>query len=76
METDISTGPIGAVGQYDLAFRGGKLTLSVSASEPVGSVLAAISVDAGTVIDAIAKAIPGTVDDAILGLLKAALLGT
>lgn len=75
MEKDIVEGNIGSVGQYDLEFKGGKLCLSVSAQAGPGEMGLSIKVDAAKVVDALAKAIPGQVDDAIFGVFKAALLG-
>lgn len=76
MEADILDGKIGAVGGYDLEFKGGKLTFVVDVAAPGGLVEGklGVGVDAGAVLDAIAKAIPGTIDDAIIGVAKAALL--
>lgn len=75
MEKDIVEGNIGSVGQYDVEFKGGKLCLALSAQAGPGELGLSIKVDAAKVVDALAKAIPGQVDDAILGVVKAALLG-
>lgn len=76
MEADILDGKIGDVGSYDLEFKGGKLSLTVDAK--IGGELVAagivIKVGASEVLDAIAKAIPGQIDDAVIGLIKSALL--
>jgi hypothetical protein len=73
MEKDIVEGNIGSVGKYDVAFKGGKLVLSLDAGADgvVGAL--SVSVDAAVVLDALAAAIPGKIDDAIIGLIKAAL---
>jgi hypothetical protein len=75
MEADLVQGPIGAVGNYDVSFKDGKLLAQLSAS-PVSGVKAGVQLelDAEVVLDALAKAIPGTIDDALLGVVKAALL--
>lgn len=76
MEADILDGKIGAVGGYDLEFKEGKLTFVVDVAAPGGLVSGklGLGLDAGAVLDAIAKAIPGTIDDAIISVAKAALL--
>ena len=77
VEADIIDGKIGEVGSYDVEFKGGKLVAKVGALVSVAGVQAdlVVSLDAAVVLDAIAKAIPGTIDDTLLGILKAALVG-
>lgn len=77
MEMDIVEGNIGEIGMYDVEFKGGKLVAMANGGDKEGMVVVktAIELDAGKVMDAIAKAIPGTVDDAILAVMKSALLG-
>lgn len=73
MEKDLAEGKIGSVGAYDLEFKGGKLTFKLSAGASGLSAMVGIEADADVVLDALAKAIPGHVDDALLGLMKSAL---
>ncbi len=73
MEKDIVDGKLGEVGAYDLEFKGGKLVAKISAGKAGISGGAFIEIDAEIVLDALAAAIPGTIDDAVLGLVKAAL---
>ena len=78
MEKDLVEGKIGSLGAYDVEFKEGKLVAKAGVShEPVPGVAvkADVSVEIGAdaVIDAIAKKVPGQLDDALLGLLKAAL---
>lgn len=74
MEKDIVDGKFGEVGQYDIEFKGGYLQAKVGAKTEFGvEADLVIKVGADAVIDAIAKAIPGQVDDAILGVIKQAL---
>ncbi len=75
MEADIAEGMIGEVAAYDLEFKGGKLVAKLKAEVSFGSAGVEVSLDAGAVMDALAKAIPGTIDDAIIGVAKGALLG-
>lgn len=75
MPPDLVEGNIGAVGSYDLKFESGKLSFDVNVGwGPAGvSAKLGVSLDGGAICDALAAAIPGTVDDALLGVLKAAL---
>lgn len=74
MEAQLAQGNIGTVGKYDIDFKEGHLVLEIDANVPVGSAGLVIKVSAEKVLDAIAKAIPGTIDDAVIGVIKAALL--
>ena len=74
MEKEILEGPIGSVGSYDLAFKGGFLSLTIGAKPGFGvEADMVVKVGADTLIDAMAAAIPGSVDDAIFAVLKQAL---
>ncbi len=67
-------GPIGITGaSYSVLFHGGKLLAKVEyvAGAIDGSIN--LSVDSDKVLDAIAAAIPGQIDDAIIAVIKAAL---
>lgn len=72
MEKDIAEGQIGSVGSYDVEFKGGKLTAKVSLSKEgeFANAKADITLDipARQVLEALKRAIPGTLDDAILEL--------
>lgn len=73
-DKEIVGGNLGSVGSYDLAFKAGALQIEVKAS--VGPLLAGVSLalDAAKVIDALEAAIPGKIDDAVLEVIRAALL--
>lgn len=71
---DIVEGNLGTVGKYDVEFKEGKLVAEISAEAGPLEAGMVVKLDAGKVIDALAKAIPGQVDDAVFGVLKAALL--
>ncbi len=73
MEQDIAQGTIGSVGKYDVAFKEGNLVVEVDANVEIGSAGIVLKLDAGKVLDALAAAIPGQIDDAVFGLIKAAL---
>ena len=74
MEKELVVGELGKVGSYKLEFVGGHLVLSANLDGGPLSAEASVKLGAAELIDAIAAAIPGKVDDAILGVLKAALL--
>ena len=74
MEKDIAQGDLGKIGHYDIAFKGGKMRAEISADSGVGVKGGAfIEADSDSVIDALCKAIPGQIDDALGAILKAAL---
>lgn len=79
MEKDIIEGPIGNVGNYDVEFKGGFLVAKVGiAAQPLADVVSIgggleVKIGADALIDAIKKAIPGQIDDAILEVVKSAL---
>lgn len=59
-----------------VTFVNGKLVAAVNYVNPVGvSASVNLSVDSDQVLDAIALAIPGKIDDAVIALIKAALKG-
>lgn len=74
MDKDLVNGPIGNVGKYDVEFKGGKLVASVDVVAGVASASVKLELDAGQVLDALKKAIPGSIDDLIIDMAKAALL--
>lgn len=74
MEKDIADGNIGTIGKYDLEFKGGFLQVKVTAAPGLGiEADLVVKVSSDALLDAIAKAIPGQVDDAIISVLKTAL---
>lgn len=73
MDQDLAKGNLGTVGDYDLAFSGGKLVAKVDLNLPVLVGGLQVSLDAGKVLDALAKAVPGSLDDVLIALLKKAL---
>lgn len=74
VEADIIEGNVGTVGKYDVDFKEGKLQVQVTVAQPFGEAGLVVKVDAGYVLDALAKAIPGVIDDAFINVVKAALL--
>lgn len=74
MEGHIAEGKLGSVGKYDVEFKDGSLFLEIDAEAGPGVVGIKVGVSAGKVIDAVERAIPGVLDDAVLELIRAALL--
>lgn len=79
MAPELANGKVGEVASYDLKLENGDLIATGSASVKVegievGSASIVLKIEGAAVLDVIAKAIPGTLDDAILGIAKAALL--
>ena len=73
MNTELAHGNLGTVGKYDLEFKEGSLVLQIDADMVVGSAGLVVKVDSSKVLDALAKAIPGTIDDAVFAIIKTAL---
>lgn len=78
MEKDLAEGKIGDAGSYDVEFKDGKLVAKVGLAKdavPGVSVHGDLSVEvsARAVIEALKKAIPGVIDDAVLELAAKAL---
>jgi hypothetical protein len=73
MNTELAQGNLGTVGKYDLEFKEGSLVLQIDADMVVGSAGLVVKVDSSKVLDALAKAIPGTIDDAVFAIIKTAL---
>ena len=70
MEKDLIEGQLGQIGTYDIEFKDGALCAKLVS--PVG-VEIEVKIQADAILDALAKAIPGKIDDAVLGLVKTAL---
>ena len=73
MEKDIVDGQIGEIGSYDVEFKEGKLLAKIGLEKVGLGVNLQVSINSDAVIEAIKKAIPGQIDDAILSLLQTAL---
>ena len=74
MDANIIGGSVGPKAKYSVDFKGGQLVAELLVDESLFDGGIVIKLDAGAVMDAVAKAIPGVVDDAIISLIKAALL--
>lgn len=73
MEAEIAGGKLGDKGLYKLEFKEGKLCVEVTYDHAIVDAGIVVKLDAESVIEAIKKAIPGQIDDAVLDLLKLAL---
>lgn len=73
MDADLVKGNLGTVGKFDVAFKDGALVAELDAAVSVGSAGLVLKIEAGKVLDALAAAIPGTIDDAIINIAKGAL---
>lgn len=72
MEKDLVEGNIGKA-KYDVEFRDGKLVAELKYAHDLAEAGAFVHIPADSVLDAIAKAIPGQIDDAVIELIKKAL---
>lgn len=72
---DVVEGKLGDVGAYDVKFVDAKLVAELDVNVEKGVLTAGLVVklDGSAVLDALAAAIPGQIDDVLLGVLKKAL---
>ena len=75
---DVADGKLGEVGAWEVDLSSGSLVLKAKVAAKAGEVASLgvnveASVSGDALIDAICKAIPGHVDDALGGVLKSAL---
>lgn len=70
---EITQGALGSEGQYSIVFKEGKAILEAAHVHASGKVALVIEQDACYFLDQLAQAIPGTIDDALLTILKAAV---
>ncbi len=70
---DILAGELGKEAKYDIAFTGGKLLVTAAyiGAQATGTV--SFTLDGDLLLDKLAAAIPGTVDDAVITMAKVAL---
>lgn len=74
LEGELIKGPIGDVGKYNLKFEKGQLVIEGDANLDKSSIGLILKIDAKQLLDALAKAIPGQLDDQVIKLIEAALL--
>lgn len=71
--SEIVSGQVGPETKYAVKFEGGKLVVSGGFDSKIFDAGLTLALDTDAVIDELAKAIPGQIDDAVLQLVKAAL---
>ena len=72
--TDVIQGNIGSEGSYELDIEGGKLIAKAAFN---GSQLGAsldVKLDLVAILEKVKEKIPGTIDDAVIGLVQGALV--
>lgn len=74
-DKDIVDGVFGGdIGSYDVEYKEGKFVAKVGAGKFGVSAEMEVKIDAAAVLDAIAKAVPGQIDDSIIEVLKKILV--
>lgn len=71
---DLAKGDIGPEAHYDVVFADAKLKAELKYAGAMGGAGLYVEVGVEQVVEAIKKAIPGQIDDAVLDVLKVALL--
>lgn len=71
---DLAAGELGPEAKYDVKLVDGKIVLVVMYDGAETDAELKVSLDAGMFVDKLAAVIPGQIDDAILAVLKQALL--
>jgi hypothetical protein len=66
--------PLGTEGHVTISIVKGKLLVAVSHKHASGEVMMSVSEDASYFFDKLSAAIPGTLDDAVLAVLKASIM--
>lgn len=74
MSTELVAGELGPEAKYDVKIVEGKVIMAVKYDGAETDAELLVKIDAGMFIDKLAAAIPGEIDDAILAVLKGALL--
>lgn len=74
MASDLASGPIGAEASYDVKLVEGKLVIVAKYDGAETDAELKVAIDAGLFMDKLAALIPGTIDDAIIAVIKGALL--
>ncbi len=71
---DLASGPIGAEAVYDVKLVEGKLVISAKYDGAETDAEVKVTIEAGLFMDKLAAVIPGTIDDAVIAVIKGALL--
>jgi hypothetical protein len=70
---DIAQGNLGTVGKYEVDLENSAIKASVDVNVPFGTAGIQITLKGEFLLDALAKLIPGTFDDALIAVAKSAL---
>lgn len=71
--TDIAQGNLGTVGKYEIDLEGGFVVAKVGAGVAVGSAEMVVKISLIEILELAKKKIPGTIDDVVIDLIKAAM---
>lgn len=74
MSTDLVAGELGPEAKYDVKIVEGKVIMAIKYDGVETDAELVVKIDAGLFLDKLAAAIPGQIDDAIIAVLKGALL--
>lgn len=70
---DVAKGKVGPELEYDVKVEGGKVKVEAKYDGAQADVALAVSIDSDLLLDKLAAKIPGQIDDAVIGVIKAAL---
>ena len=73
MDKEILDKKLGSVGSFELDLVDGNLEFKLNADVTGVSASILLKIDSGELLDKLAAVIPGQFDDAVIGMLKAAL---
>lgn len=74
MSSDLVAGELGPEATYDVKLVEGKLVIAAKYDGAETDAELKVAIDAGLFMDKLAALIPGTIDDAIIAVIKGALL--
>lgn len=73
MDKDLANGQIGAVGNYDVAFTGGKVVVSINVGLPELNVKVSAEISPKTILDQIAAKVGGPIPVEVAKFMEDAL---
>lgn len=74
MATELAAGELGPEAKYDVKIVEGKVVMAIKYDGVETDAELVVKIDAGLFLDKLAAAIPGQIDDAIIAVLRGALL--
>ena len=69
----LASGEIGSVGNYELAWKSAALIFTINIKAGPLKFNTGVELDSMEAFDELAKAIPGTIDDAVISVVKSVL---